>query len=154
MEISPVLADAIGLRRENVPQNKFLLRIGWGEGGRRPDEVNCEIREIFLTTDERGLTLINFPRTILRMANQAEQPSSPKMSLKQLRDSLTPQQRKLITSFWKYFADSGEWPKSVEIHRKYEKETTANCLRSIGGEIKRAGKLSTKHMAVTAPCMN
>ena len=39
-EISPVLADAIGLRREIVPQNKFLLRIGWGEGGRRPDEVS------------------------------------------------------------------------------------------------------------------
>jgi hypothetical protein len=40
-EISPVLADAIGLRREIVPQNKFLLRIGWGEGGRRPDEVTA-----------------------------------------------------------------------------------------------------------------
>ena len=39
MEISPVLADAIGLRRENAPQNKFLLRIGWGEGGQRSDEV-------------------------------------------------------------------------------------------------------------------
>jgi hypothetical protein len=25
---------------------KFLLRIGWGEGGRRPDEVNREPREI------------------------------------------------------------------------------------------------------------
>jgi len=40
-----VLADAIGLRRENVPQNKFLLRIGWGEGGRTPDEVNRETHE-------------------------------------------------------------------------------------------------------------
>ena len=29
-----------------IPQNKFLLRIGWGEGGRRPDEVNCELRQI------------------------------------------------------------------------------------------------------------
>ena len=31
-EISPVLADAIGLRRGNVPQNKFLLRSRSGRG--------------------------------------------------------------------------------------------------------------------------
>ena len=41
-EISPVLRrgpSGTDLRQENVPQNKFLLRIGWGEGGRMPDEV-------------------------------------------------------------------------------------------------------------------
>ena len=32
---------------ENVPQNKFLLRIGWGEGGRRPDEVNHKGSKFF-----------------------------------------------------------------------------------------------------------
>ena len=42
-----------------VPQ-KFLFRIRWGEGGRRPDEVNREPRQ----TRERGLTLINLPRTL------------------------------------------------------------------------------------------
>ena len=53
--------ERAGVRsQKSFPQNKFLLRIGWGEGGRRPDEVNREIRK----PRERGLTPINFPRTL------------------------------------------------------------------------------------------
>jgi hypothetical protein len=83
------------------------------------------------------------------MANQAEQPSSPKMSLKQLRDSLTPQQRRLITLFWQHFVVFSDWPKSVEIHRKYEKEKTASYLRSIGGDIKHGGQIVREENSTT-----
>jgi hypothetical protein len=62
-KISPVLADAIGLRRENAPQNNSFSASD-GEGGRRPDDVNREIRE----TRERRIDADKVPTHTPRMA--------------------------------------------------------------------------------------
>lgn len=69
--------------------------------------------------------------------------STPKsdITLQKLRDTLTPQQRKLINSFWKHFLDSGRWPSLFEVHQKYEKAKTEDFLRTIGGNPKFAGNI-------------
>jgi hypothetical protein len=67
--------------------------------------------------------------------------SSVTLSLKKLRDELNDEQIKFLNSFWKHFLDTGSWPLRLDIHRKYTKEKTVLCLRSLGGNPKFAGHI-------------
>jgi hypothetical protein len=122
------------LRWVVVPQNKFLLRIGWGEGGRRPDEVNRELRQ----TRERGLTPPIFPRKLRawlkRMTNSDpftfSQPANPDAKVWRYLDLAKAiylfQTGKLVFCRLDSFGDKHEG--SITIPMLHNKEKTAKQL--------------------------
>src|SRR5687768_16913479 len=61
----------------------------------------------------------------------------PVPSLKDLRETLTPLQQKLLDELWLHFQGKTEWPLTRVVYRNHQKPAVRKALTDLGGSVVR-----------------